>query len=160
MVKENHCLIEERYSSLQLHCPAKQPPQCAASETTRNPDAATQLFYGSYGLWPKYPLCFDGDWDQWWLQPRRVYFWGFAFSARLATSPASLAARATWKGANVSGQVASHTSALLFFQDITEIPSDLLSSEREIPVGSRREGIFAEASDLLRRLFTAACLGC
>ena len=29
-----------------------------------------------------------------------------------------------------------------------------------LPVGSSREGIFAEASDLLRRSFTAACPGC
>ena len=84
---------------------------------------------------------------------------GFAFSAWLATSPDSLAAWATWKWANVSGQVASHTSVRPFFQGITEIPSGLLPSERAIPVGSRREGIFAKASDLLRRSFTAACLG-
>ena len=97
---------------------------------------------------------------KWWLEPRRAYFWVFAFLAWLATSPASLATRATWEGANVSGQVASHTSARLFLQGITKIPSGLLPSERAMPVGSRRVGIFAEASSLLRMLFTAACLGC
>ena len=38
-----------------------------------------------------------------------------------------------------------------FLQGITEIPSGLLPSERAMPMGSRREGIFAEASDHLRR---------
>ena len=85
---------------------------------------------------------------------------GFAFSAWLATSPASIVARATWEGVDVSGQGASDTSDQPFFQGITEIPSGLLPSERAMPMGSRREGIFAEASDLLRRSFTAACLGC
>ena len=59
----------------------------------------------------------------------------------------------------ISGQVASHISVRPFLQGITEIPSDLLPSERAMPVGSRREGIFAEASDRLRRSLTAACLG-
>ena len=83
---------------------------------------------------------------------------GFAFSAWLATSPASLAARATWEGADVFGQVASDISVQPFFQGIIEIPSSLLPSERAMSMGSRREQIFAEASVLLRRSFTAACM--
>ena len=82
---------------------------------------------------------------------------GFAFSAWLATSPASLAARATWEGEDVLGQVAFDISVQLFFQGIIEILSSLLPSEHAMPVGSRREGMFAEASVLLRRSFTAAC---
>ena len=64
---------------------------------------------------------------------KKAYFWVFAFSAWLATSPASLAARAIAEGANVSGQVASHTSVRPFLQGITEIPSGLLPSEHACP---------------------------
>ena len=83
---------------------------------------------------------------------------GFAFSAWLATSPTSLAVRATWEGADVLGQVASDISVQPFFQGISEIPSSLLSSECAMPMGSRRQRIFAETSVLLRRSFTAACM--
>ena len=47
----------------------------------------------------------------------------------IATNSASLAARAMWDGANVSGQVALHTNVWPFFQGITKIRSGLFPSE-------------------------------
>ena len=47
------------------------------------------------GLWTKTPDVSIAIGTKWWLEPRRAYFWVYAFSAWLATSPTSLAARAT-----------------------------------------------------------------
>ena len=56
----------------------------------------------------------------------------------------------------MSGQVTSQTKARPLLQGITEVPPGLFSSECAMPVGSRMARIFAEASDLLKRLFIAA----
>ena len=54
----------------------------------------------------------------------------FLSSARAATAPASLVELDTYDGANVSGQVASHTNSWPFIQGTTVIPSDRLPSDQ------------------------------
>ena len=76
-----------------------------------------------------------------WL--RAVYFSCLLRSARAATAPASLVALGRWEGEIVSGQVASHTRSLPFFQGTSVTPSGRLPLEQERPVGSSQEGKWA-----------------
>ena len=102
------------------------------------PDLAPQHRDEGNGLRPKYSCEFDGHRDEVVSGAEKGVILILAFSASLATKPASLAARAMWDEAKVSGRFPSQCA---------------------MPVGSRKEGILAEASDRLRRMLTAACLG-
>ena len=83
-------------------------------------------------LWPKHTWCLDGHQDK--VVGRfenSILNFGSLPSlfGYIATNPASLAARAMWDGANVSGQVASHTNVWPFFQGTTDNWSGLFPSE-------------------------------
>ena len=74
---------------------------------------------------------------KWCVVCRSTYLAFFCCSARSATNPGSLEAKAMCEGARVSGHVASHTSTQPQLQGMIDAPLGRLPSEQHKPVGSR-----------------------
>ena len=77
---------------------------------------------------PKTPVVSIATGMKWWLVASSVYLTLFFHSAWSATAPASVAANHKWDGANVSVQVASHTSGSTK-QECRQLQSQLSHTE-------------------------------
>ena len=110
-------------------------------------ETATQFSQERESLCPKGPAVSMATGVKMWCWLRAAYFSCLFRSARAATAPASLVALGRWEGANVSGQVASHTRSLPLFQSTSVTPSGRL------PLLYFSQTVFCSNRHILLKLF-------